>query len=267
MKKFYILLAILFIGKFSFSQVIFQEDFESGVIPTSFTMINDNNTPNSNIASLFPTAWANLIDVEDTANNVASSTSWFTTVTPADRWLITPSISVTQNNLLSWKAVARDGSWRDGYSVKLSTTGKAKTDFTVNLFTIAQEDSVWIERNVLLSSYAGQNVYIAFINNSTDKFILDIDEIKVSVSNSVNEIITENNSINVYPNPAKDFITVNSAVTIKTVKIYNTVGQIVIEKSVKDNIAKISVSELNAGVYFITTETEKGTFTKKINIL
>ncbi len=267
MKKFYILLAILFIGKFSFSQVIFQEDFESGVIPTSFTMINDNNTPNSQIASLFPTAWANLVDVEDTSNNVASSPSWFTPAATADRWLITPSIAVTQNNILSWKAVARDGSWRDGYSVKLSTTGKTKADFTVNLFSITKEDSIWKSRNVSLSAYSGQNVYIAFVNNSNDMFILDVDNIKVAQPSSVNDITADNNSISVYPNPAKDFITVNSIATIKSVKVYNTVGQVVIEKLVKDNVAKIAISELKSGVYFVATETEKGIVTKKINVL
>jgi hypothetical protein len=98
-------------------------------------------------------------------------------------------------------------------------------------------------------------------------FFVFVDDIKVAQPSSINDITAENNTISVYPNPAKDFITVNSIATIKSVKVYNTVGQVVIEKLVKDNVAKIAISELKSGVYFVATETEKGIVTKKINVL
>lgn len=270
MKKFYILLAILFIGKFSFSQVFF-ENFQGGSMPSTFTLINDNNTVATNIASLFPTAWSVLAQPSDTANKVAGSPSWFTAVTPADRWMITPAITLPagSNLALTFKSKAQDFDFKDGLQVKISTTGANKTDFTINAYTspLGEEDTAFTTKSYSLQSLAGQTIRVAFIQQSTDMFFVFVDDIKVDQASGIKEVNTENNTISVYPNPAKDFITVNSIATIKSVKVYNTVGQVVIEKSVKDNVAKIAVSELKSGVYFVATETEKGIVTKKINVL
>lgn len=266
MKKFYVLLAFLIIGKISFSQVIFQENFQSGNMPSTFTLINDNNTVNSAIAALFPDAWNVRPEPADTTNKAAASTSWFTTVAPADRWMITPQITPTANSVLSWRGKAQDPSYPDGYAVKISTTGKNKADFTVNVFSIGAETTTWSNRTFNLASYAGQPIYVAFIQNSTDMFYILIDDITVGPGTGVNEV-AENNTLSIYPNPAKDFVTINAPSAIKTVKVYNTVGQLVIEKSVKEVSAKISVNELKSGVYFVTVETEKGTYTQKINVL
>lgn len=266
MKKFYFLLAILFIGKLSFAQVIFQENFQSGNMPSTFTLINDNNTVNSAIAALFPNAWNVRPEPADTSNKAAASPSWFTNVAPADRWMITPQITPTANSVLTWRGKAQDPSYPDGYAVKISTTGINKADFTVNVFSITAETSTWSNRNFNLASYAGQPIYIAFIQNSTDMFYILIDDIAVGSGSGVNEV-AESTSVSIYPNPAKDFVTINAPSTIKSVKVYNTVGQLVIEKSVKEISTKVSVSDLNTGVYFVTIETEKGTYTQKINVL
>lgn len=270
MKKFYILLAILFIGKFSFSQVFF-ENFQGGSMPSTFTLINDNNTPHANIASLFPTAWSVLAQPGDTANKVAGSPSWFTSPVPADRWLITPAITLPagSNLALTFRSKAQDFDFKDGLQVKISTTGANKTDFTINAYTspLGEEDTAFTTKSYSLQSLAGQTIRVAFIQQSTDMFFVFVDDIKVAQPSSVNDITADNNTISVYPNPAKDFITVNSIATIKSVKVYNTVGQVVIEKLVKDNVAKIAISELKSGVYFVATETEKGIVTKKINVL
>jgi len=271
MKKFYILLAILFIGKFSFSQIVFQEDFQSGTMPGTFTLINDNNTVYTNIATLFPTAWSVISQANDTANKVAASPSWFTAVAPADRWMITPAIVLPagSNLALTWKSKAQDPAYKDALKVKISTTGINKTDFTVSAYSspATGEDTAFTTKSYSLQSLAGQTIRVAFIQQSTDMFYIIADNIKVAPATGINEVNADNSVINVYPNPAKDFVTVSSASTIKTVKVYNTIGQVVVEKSVKENMVKISVSELKAGVYFVATETEKGTFTKKINVL
>jgi len=269
MKKFYVLLAILIIGKISFAQVIFQENFQSGSMPSTFTLINDNNTVYSTIAALFPNAWNVRPEPADTTNKAAASPSWFAPATPppaADRWMITPQITPTANSVLTWRGKAQDPQYPDGYAVKISTTGKNKADFTVNVFSIASETSTWSNRNFNLASYAGQPIYIAFIQNSTDMFYILIDDIAVGSGSGVSEVV-ESSTLSIYPNPAKDFVTINAPSTIKAVKVYNTVGQLVIEKSVKDVTTKVSVSDLRTGVYFVTIETEKGTYTQKINVL
>lgn len=173
------------------------EDFESGAMPANFTLINDNNTVYTSIAALFPTAWAVRPEPADTTNMTAGSPSWFAAVAPADRWMITNSIVVGANYTLKWRAKAQDPAYRDGYAVKISTTGKAKADFTTTAFTVAAEDSSWVNHSYNLSSLSGKTIYVAFVQNSTDMFYIMVDDIKVGVNTAKQEKpVLSNDGIN-----------------------------------------------------------------------
>ncbi|HPN80172.1 hypothetical protein, partial [Dokdonella sp.] len=56
--------------------------------------------------------------------------------------------------------------------------GNQITNSTV-VYSNAAENSAWTSRAVALGAYAGQQVYIGFRNNSNDKFLLLIDDVKV----------------------------------------------------------------------------------------
>ena len=87
---------------------------------------------------------------------------------------------------------------------------------------------------------------------------------RLSNSLSVHEInfLDENNDINLFPNPAKDSITINIGMNFKTpltITIYNAIGQQVKKFSAnQNNINKeYSISDLKEGIYFVhftTTE-------------
>lgn len=66
---------------------------------------------------------------------------------------------------------------------------------------------------------------------------------------SVNDINTDK-AFSIYPNPAKDFVVIQSVQAITGIKIYSTSGRLV--KSIT-NVShnKINVSDLLAGVYFV----------------
>ncbi len=268
MKKFYILLIVLFIGKLSYSQVFF-ENFQGGVIPSTFTLINDANTVNTAISTLFPDAWDVLAQFTDTANKVAASTSWFAAVAPADRWMITPSIilPVGSNLMLSWKCKSQDPAYLDGLIVKISTAGVAKTDFTVTAYNNTAEDTVWKTKYYSLQSLAGQSIHVAFVQQSTDKFYVFVDDIKVSNNTiGINEVAAENNYLNVYPTPAKDFVNIQAGCNVNLVKIVNMIGQVVYEKQYDAKNIKINTSNLQSGVYFLQMETAQGKVSKKFVI-
>lgn len=164
------------------SPYIFSEDFQGGSMPTTFTLINDGNSPATNISSMFPNAWDVITDFDDTTNFAAASPSWFTAVAAADRWMITPAISVGANMSLYWKGQAQDPDYPDGYKVMISETGKNKADFTTTAFTIGSESDTWADHNYSLSAFAGKTIYVAFVQNSTDMFFLMIDDIKVGTT-------------------------------------------------------------------------------------
>ncbi|MDR0686470.1 MAG: T9SS type A sorting domain-containing protein [Dysgonamonadaceae bacterium] len=68
----------------------------------------------------------------------------------------------------------------------------------------------------------------------------------------------------VYPNPVRDILFVESEVAIEKIEITDLSGRTVIVKRPVGTSAKIDVSELANGVYFVAIETEKGKTAKKI---
>lgn len=183
MKHFYLILC-LFISNFGFSQ-IFSEDFQvaAGVFPAGWTLINNDGLTPAASVNYVNNAWIVRDDfVAGVApDSCAFSTSWYAPAGTADDWMITPPISITANNVLSWDALAPDVSFADGYEVRISTTTPTIAGLSTVLYSNSGEGQTWTTRTADLSSYAGQTVYIAWRNNSTDKFLLMIDNISVDV--------------------------------------------------------------------------------------
>lgn len=178
-----------------FSQILFEDDFDgSGPGIAGWTLNNvDGLTPNVNVAE-FTDAWIE-VDRDASAGGGANyggpagdfavaSTSWYTPAGQSDDWLITPQITLSSASTVYWDAKTQDAAYQDGYELRLSTTGTNPSDFTEVLFTIANEVSDWESRSVSLGAYTGQDVYIAFRNNSTDQFVLLMDNFEVSVTPS-----------------------------------------------------------------------------------
>ncbi|MBU0487217.1 MAG: choice-of-anchor J domain-containing protein [Bacteroidetes bacterium] len=164
--------------------ILFEEDFQGGTMPGTFTLHNVDGLTPATAMSFVTDAWVVRKDYVDTMNYVAASTSWYTPAGQADDWMITPQITLTTSCFLKWSAKAQDPSYPDGYQVLLSTTGTNVVDFTTTLFTTVAEESDYTVRMVDLAAYNGQSVYIAFRNNSTDQFVLLVDEISVFVADA-----------------------------------------------------------------------------------
>ena len=68
---------------------------------------------------------------------------------------------------------------------------------------------------------------------------------------------TLDNSFSIYPNPAKDVITIKTDLTIESVEIYNQLGQLVINRKGADILENsINVASLNNGIYLMTINTQ-----------
>lgn len=201
MKKFLLIPLLILFYNVSNAQVVFLETFDNIAgdntggpgtysFPTGWFLRNvDNSTPNAAV-SYVTDSWTRR---EDFANNVADScafsTSWYTPAGISNDWMWTPAItSLPANSELTWNAVTYDAAYPDGYEVRIMTAGPPTggagvignqiTGSTV-LFSVVAENTTWTSHSVSLSSYVGQTVYIGFRNNSNDKFILLIDDVKV----------------------------------------------------------------------------------------
>ena len=101
---------------------------------------------------------------------------------------------------------------------------------------------------------------VAIYENGTSVPVAKI----IGIDDNVNEIIA--NDINIYPNPAKDYVKVQADNRISAVKVYNCLGMMVEEIEVNANEAEINISGYNRGIYFFNIETANGNLVKKVII-
>lgn len=275
MKRTLLFAGLLFGTLFSANAqtTIFQENFENNATLVGWTLHNvDGLTPNGTYAGVFGTnAWAVVSWTSEAGNKVASTTSWFNPAGQADRWLVSPQIAVPANNVVELKFNAKSGdtdpAFRDGYTVYVSTTGTSIANFGTTVYNISAEVNTWQNKTIDLSQFAGQNIYIAWRNNNSDKNLLSIDNVAITATATASTADFLASKLSVFPNPANDVVTItnNANLLINAVQVNDINGRTV--KTVKlDAVseAQVNVSELNAGVYFMNITTNEGVSTKKI---
>ena len=226
LKKLFFFVVISLIATQSFTQVLYSERFNAlslttatyssnnttqtyqyADVPNAMFTINNGNLIADTLTGNYPfransqkqKAWLSYVPVNAT-DTFAVSTSWIKPVGTTSAWLITPTISnVAANSVLTWEALAPDMNNQDGYEVYVSTvtTGTPNvSNFTTLVFNTTAEKSTWQTHGISLASFAGQNIRIAFKNNSTNKYQLWIDDI--IVSNITNGFDVSTISHNVY---------------------------------------------------------------------
>lgn len=160
-------------------------DFSYGIRPDVKLYDLDGLTPSPDVEFTglkAGTPWT-ACDVEKNGTDVAVSTSWYKPAGKADDWMVLPGVDVVSGTELRWSARAFDRQLPDGYSVYVSTTGDTPDDFdrSAPLFRVAAESPEWTDHNIDLSGYAGQRVYVAFVNDSEDRDMLLIKRITLGV--------------------------------------------------------------------------------------
>lgn len=160
-------------------------DFSYGIRPDVKLYDLDGLTPSPDVTftGLKPgTPWA-AFDVEKNGSSVAISTSWYKPAGKSDDWMVLPGVVAEAGTELRWTARAFDRQLPDGYSVYISTTGDTPDDFdrANPLFRVGAESPEWTDHNIDLSGYAGQRVYVAFVNDSEDCNMLLVKKITVGV--------------------------------------------------------------------------------------
>lgn len=269
MKK--LLFSILLASVMGNAQTVYSETFEdvTDLYGSGWTLYNDTNTPYGTYASLFPNAWEVVSWSAESGNTVVTSPSWFTTVTPADRWLISPAITLPANSTIALEFFARAhdvSPYDDGFKLKISTTTTAKASFS-NVLAVAHAANSPISDlspyQVNLSAYAGKTVYLAWVNDYTNGNLLSIDDIDVEATPLMAVSDVNKKDLTLYPNPTADYFTINNSSDIVSVKIYDLSGKVVkTQAESADN--KYDVSTLEKGIYTVSIETKSGTLTKKI---
>jgi len=169
----------------SYSQTIFSADFEDGTLGGMTIVDNDGLNTHSSV-SPFDQAWTIPEQVFNDAfgitSEVAISNSRYDPAGTADDWLITPQLMIVdEGTAVTWIARALSNNSSDGMEVRVSTTNANLDSFTDVIYSSAAEATEFTERAASLNAYIDQQIYVAFVNNSTDKYLLAIDDIAIKV--------------------------------------------------------------------------------------
>ena len=87
-----------------------------------------------------------------------------------------------------------------------------------------------------------------------------------------NDIITSSEypdagqNLNVYPNPAEDFLTISAEFEIKSISLLDIYGRLVTFAKINSELYELDVRQLHKGIYFLEIETSLKTYFRKIII-
>lgn len=198
-----------------------------------------------------------------------------------DNWLITPPITLDQITAEDQSieltftvatGASTPGFKEENYSVMISYTDLDPDSFE-ELFseTLSQDhpQNELQERSVELSFYEGQTVYIAFRHHN----VSDMDRILFSNVNivmhgdpsSVQDAALK--EINVYPNPARDYFTIEAPGNISRVELIGILGNTIYSQDVNNSQVVINVSDIPQGMYILRTFTDSGTSVRRVQVV
>jgi len=183
-------------------------------------------------------------------------------ITPDD-YLVSPAISLPQGGTCELSYSIAPTGWFDyeeHYSVYVSTTGNGVNDFTECLYSETFDGEEWVyERNIDLTPYAGQTIYISFRHHDcNDQMALAIYDVTISAT----EGTAENSSaaVRIFPNPTNGIINMESE-GVMSIEVIDITGRVVISQQGAESV---DMSQLPNGVYAVRTLTEKGTSLQKV---
>lgn len=160
----------------------------------------------------------------------------------------------------------------DELTIKVSETGNEIADFTttVKTFNLKKhyEAGVYDEFNyknftVDLSAFSGKKIHIAFDYKNEEGFGISLNRVEVLPQSQLSTKITTKASVQIYPNPTSNFVTISN-VKNAVATLYTMNGQQVIEERISENNNTISIQHLSKGVYFLRISKNNTITTRKI---
>jgi len=255
-KFIFFLILVLIFSKINAQVTLFNVDFQNG-IPSNFSMIdNDGLTPDPAVTE-FTSAWISTIDPSNVTDSIAASTSFFSPVGTASRWLITPKVKLGSfGNFIEWNARSQDASFPDDYLVLVSRTTPTIAAFEDTIAKLSAEFVDWTTRTVDLSlkGFNDDSVYVAFVNKTNNGYKLYIDDIRIWKEDPASLIeVTNVNTVDVFPNPSTDFVKISTIDAFKSATIYTLNGQEILTSTNQ----KIAIHAIENGVYIISIATSR----------
>jgi hypothetical protein len=167
-----------------------------------------------------------------------------------DDWLITPQLVLGNNSFISfWVKSYTDEYGLESYNISVSTDSANVEDFDVIYGPYEAPADAWEQKTLDLSAYNYDTVYLAIHCVSEDRFIFMLDDIVVDTQLGLSEI--KDSDISIYPNPANEFIQINSTLKIDKFEIFDLTGKAILSGNLRSNLKQIDLSMINQGIYIL----------------
>ncbi|AFH49537.1 Hypothetical protein IALB_1830 [Ignavibacterium album JCM 16511] len=106
-----------------------------------------------------------------------------------DDWIISPKLQVAAGDSLTFYHSIISPAFPESLYVKVGTTNNPYSGTWTNLAIIYDNTTTWKYKKYSLNAYAGQQIYIAFVNRSRDAYYLFIDDVNGPA------VVTPNNDV------------------------------------------------------------------------
>jgi hypothetical protein len=112
------------------------------------------------------------------------------------------------------------------------------------------------------SEFIGSNL-VVFVQNSISKKVYQAESLKLTGSSTAIQTEIIGNLVDIYPNPAIDYLFIDSEYEIDRLLIIDISGRIINEIEPDQKRLSIPISDYKYGLYFIKGTTQQGEFVKK----
>jgi hypothetical protein len=216
--------------------------------------------------------WSGAWSTNATAGNPQSgsqmtfSNSSTTVGTPTNRWLFSRPIYLVANSTNVIKFYLRNFGVANAQSIKMTIGNEplvaSQTNTLWTSSTIA--NTTWTEYTVNYSPTSTGVYYLGFHHFTpgvAGGVSLGLDSFSLTSTLSSENFETYN--FEIYPNPVTTMLNISNInnVEIKNISVTDINGRVV--KNQAGSLTQINVSDLNAGVYFVTIEAAEGKTTQK----
>lgn len=222
---------------------------------------------------------ANGTAYEFTKTGSVTTDEWVTVEVEGETEELTIDIMQDKyGNQITWELLASDMTViASGGPYTMLVGGSNATQLHIEKATVNKGDCV----KFVIRDAVGNGICCSFgegyyqIKDSKGNIVVDGDGdfgseasalLSIGAGEAVEEIETVE-SVNIFPNPVKDVLTVKGE-NMKQVVIYNALGQVVETINTNDSEVKVNVSAFNNGMYFINVIDNNGEMTtSKVSVL
>lgn len=241
------------------STVPYSQDFESAVAPALPLCTSRENVGTGN----------NWTVVNNPGSGFTNKTLRYAynSTNAANAWFYTNGVSLVAGTAytVGYKYGNNSTTYNENLKVAVGTSAAAASMTTVLadhpgiIGGVAATNTVTFTPTVDGVYYFGFNAY-----SIADQYYLFVDNISVQTALATTGF--DNNSFSLYPNPVKDILNIGYSKAIKSVAVYNMLGQEVAAKATDITMTQINMSNLSKGTYLVKVVAEDSA-TKTIKIV